>query len=140
MTSEVDSLVQRIARLERQNRQLKLVGLGIALGMAFLLTAAAKTPRTVEAEKIVLRDSHGRARITIGTPTSAGAVIGEANPDGPIIWLTDEKGSDRAMLTTGGLFFANGKARPTVSLSSDPKGVAGLKLYGTDGKVSWSAP
>ena len=42
MTSEVDNLSQRVARLERQNRQLKMVGLGIALGMAtFLLVGAA---------------------------------------------------------------------------------------------------
>jgi hypothetical protein len=37
MTSEVDNLVQRVASLERQNRQLKMVGLGITLGMATFL-------------------------------------------------------------------------------------------------------
>jgi hypothetical protein len=140
MTSEVDNLVQRVARLERQNRQLKLVGLGIALGMATcLLAGAAKTPRIVEAEKIVICDRNGRARITIGTPASAGAAI-DANPDDPIIWLTDDKGADRAVLTTDGLFFGNSKARPTVSLSSKPNGMSGLTFYGTNGKVSWSAP
>jgi hypothetical protein len=67
MTSEVDNLVQRVAKLERENRQLKMVGLGIALGIAtFCLMGAAGTPKTVEAEKIVVRDRHGRARITIG--------------------------------------------------------------------------
>ena len=68
MTSEVDNLVQRVAKLERESRQLKMVGLGIALGIAtFFLMGAAGTPKTVEAEKIVVRDRHGRARITIGT-------------------------------------------------------------------------
>ncbi len=140
MTSEVDNLVQRVARLERQNRQLKMVGLGIALGMAtFLLMGAAKTPKTVEAEKIVILDRHGRARITIGTPAFAGAAI-DTKSDDPMIWLTDDKGADRAMLATDGLSFANSKARPTVRLSSDPNGLSDLKFYGTDGKVSWSAP
>jgi hypothetical protein len=140
MTSEVDNLVQRVAKLERQNRQLKMIGLGVALGAAtFLLMGAARTPKTVEAEKIVIRDHHGRARITIGTPAFAGAAI-STNSDDPMIWLTDDKGADRAMLATDGLSFANGKSRPTVSLSSDPNGLSGLKLYGTDGKVSWSAP
>ena len=140
MTSEVDNLVQRVARLERQNRQLKVVGLGIALGMAAsLLTGAVKAPRTVEAERIVILDSHGRARITLGTPAFAGSAT-YANADDPIIWLADEKGTDRAMLASDGLYFANSRGRPTASLSSDPNGLSGLKFYGADGKVSWSAP
>ena len=44
------------------------------------------------------------------------------------------------MLNSDGLFFANNKARATVSLSSDPNGMSGLKFDGTNGKVSWSAP
>ena len=64
----------------------------------------------------------------------------DVNPDYPVIWLTDDKGTDRAMLTVDGLFFANSKAKPTVSLSSVPDGMSGLKFYGTNGKVSWSAP
>lgn len=140
MGSESDSLIQRVERLERQNRQLKMAGLGIVLGMAtFLLMGAASTAKTVEAKKIVVLDRHGRARITIGTPAFAGAAVG-TNSDDPMIWLTDDKGADRAMLADDGLFFANSKARPTVSLSSDPSGLCGLKFYGTDGKVSWSAP
>ena len=95
MTSEVDNLIQRVARLERQNRQLKMVGLGVALGMStFLLMGAAKTAKTVEAEKIVILDRHGRARITIGTPAFAGAAI-DTKSDDPMIWLTDDKGADR---------------------------------------------
>ena len=93
-----------------------------------------------QAEMIVVRDSHGRARITIGTPTFAGVALGAYSPDDPEIWMTDDKGADRAMLTKDGLFFANGKARPTVSLSSAPNGTSGLKFYGTDGKALWTAP
>ena len=44
------------------------------------------------------------------------------------------------MLTGDGLFFANGKGRPTVSLGTDSNGTSALKFYGTNGKVSWSAP
>jgi hypothetical protein len=140
MTSEVENLVQRVENLERQNRQFRLVGLGIALCVTVVLFAGAnKAPRIIEAEKIVLVDSHGRARLTIGTPAFAGATI-DANPDDPVIWMTDDKGADRAMLTIDGLFFANSKATPTVSLRSDPNGTSWLKFYGTNGKVSWSAP
>jgi hypothetical protein len=140
MTSEVDNLAQRVAKLERHNRQLKMVVLGVALCMAtFFLVGAAKPPRTLEAEKLVILDRHGRARITIGTPAISGATV-DVNPDDPVIWLRDDKGTDRAMLATDGLFFANSKARPTVRLDSDTNGLSGLKFYGTDGKVSWSAP
>jgi hypothetical protein len=140
MTSEVDNLLRRVQKLERQNRRWKLVGLGVALCITVLLLVGAdKAPRTIEAEKIVLLDSHGRARLTIATPAFAGATM-DVNPDDPVIWMTDDKGADRAMLTTDGLFFANGKARPTVSLSSDPNGTSGLKFYGANGKVSWSVP
>ena len=140
MTTEVENLVKRMEKLEGQNRRWRLIGLGIALCVTVLLVAgASKAPRTIEAEKIVLRDSHGRARLTIGTPAFAGAAI-DVDPDVPVIWMTDDNGADRAMLTTDGIFFANGKSRPIVSLRSDSNGTSGLKFYGADGKVSWSAP
>ena len=140
MSAEMDSLVQRVKRLERQNRQLKFIGLGFALCLLILLLAGATIrPRTIEAEKFVLLDNHGRTRLTIGTPALAGATV-DTNPDDPVVWLSDGKGADRAMLTVDGLFFASSKARPTVSLSSNPDGTSGLKFYGINGKVSWSVP
>jgi hypothetical protein len=138
MTLEIENLLQRVERLEQQNRRLKLIGLGIALCAGILLlTGAAKTPRTVEAEKIVLLDRQGRTRVTISTPEFTGAAI-DTKPDDPVIWLTDDKGTDRAMLTADGLFFASSKAKPTLDLTSNPR--PALKFYGPDGKVSWSAP
>jgi hypothetical protein len=62
----------------------------------------------------------------------------DVSPEDPVIWLSDDKGTDRAMLTVDGLFFASGKAKPTLDLTSNP-GPA-LKFHGPDGKVSWSAP
>lgn len=140
MVQEFENLAQRIEKLERQNRRFKQIGIAIALcATILLLTAANKVPRTIQAERIILLDSHGRAKLTMSTPAFSGATI-DVNLDDPVIWMTDDKGADRAMLTTDGLFFANGKARPTVSLSSDPNGTSALKFYGTNGKVSWSAP
>lgn len=137
--TEVEALVKRVQTLERQNRRVKLAALGIALGVMIVVLSGAGTPtRTIEAQKIVLLDSHGHAKLTIGTPALTGATVG-VNPDDAVIWLTDDKGTDRAMLTPDGLFFANHDARPTISISSNPK-TSELKLYGTDGKVLWSAP
>jgi hypothetical protein len=133
----IENLTRRIARLERENRRLKMVGIVAAVVFAaFTFAGAGKTPRTIEAEKIVLLDSHGRARLTIGTPAIAGATI-DAAPDEPVVWLTDDKGTDRAMLMADGLFFANSKSKPTVSLSSDVRpGRSGLRFYGSDGKAA----
>jgi hypothetical protein len=95
-------------------------------------------PRTIEAEKIVILDSHGRARLMIGTPEVAGAAV-DMKPDSPAIWLSDESGSDRTILTSDGLYLADGREKPLVDLSSGPTRPA-LRFYGPDEKVSWSAP
>ena len=137
--TEIEALASRVQALEQQNRRVKLSSLCVVLGVAVVaFSGAGKGAGTVEAQKIVLLDSHGRAKLTIGTPALTGATVG-VNPDDAVIWLTDDKGADRAMLTPEGLFFANHDARPTISISSDPK-ASELKLYGTDGKVLWSAP
>jgi hypothetical protein len=139
MRSEIETLTRRIARLERTNRWLKLIGLGVVLiSMALVSMGLGRKPRTIEAEKIVILDSHGRARLTIGTPEVAGAAVA-MKPDAPAIWLSDESGSDRVILASDGLYFANSHENPLVDLSSGPSQPE-LRFYGTDGKVSWSAP
>ena len=121
MTSEVEMLAKRVGRLERENRLLKLIGIGCALGVAmFVLVGADKKPRTIEAEKIVLRDSQGRARVTIGTPEFAGVAIDMKASD-PAIWLADESGADRAILSADSLRFGNSKGKPLVALIGDPR-------------------
>lgn len=141
MTPEIESLVQRVGRLERQNRRLKLMGLGVVLCVTVLLFAGADNSlRTIEAEKIVLRDAHGRARITIGTPAFAGAAVFTKAAD-PIIWFSDDKGTDRVILSMDGLFFTDDKARPAVSVESGYSGLSGFRVFGHNGKVLlWSAP
>ena len=138
--TDLEALTKRVQILEQQNRRFRLAALGIILAaMIVVLGGADSATRTIEAQKIVLLDSRGHAKLTIGTPAVTGATVG-VSPDDAVIWLTDDKGADRTMLTTDGLFFANGEARPTISLSSNPKGISGLKLYGKDGTMLWSAP
>ena len=139
MTSEIETLTVRVACLERANRRLKLIAVGAVLASMVLFSMRlGGKPRTIEAEKIVIRDSHGRARLMIGTPEIAGAAV-DIKPDAPAIWLSDENGSDRTILTSDGLYLANGREKPLVNLSSGP-GRPELRFYGPDGMVSWSAP
>lgn len=137
--NQADMLRKRVAKLERENRIFKFVGAGLLASMALFLIGV-RSPRTVETDEIVLRDTRGRARITIGTPKDAGAAI-DMKPDDPAIWLSDDKGTDRAILTADGIYFADSNAKRTMDLTSDPQtGVSILKFYDQHRKVSWSTP
>jgi hypothetical protein len=59
--------------------------------------------------------------VTISTPEFTGASF-DVKPTDPVLWLSDDKGTDRAMLTDDGLFFASGKAKPLsiLRVGSDP--------------------
>jgi hypothetical protein len=139
MTTEMQTLSQRVGRSERENRILKVLALlGVALFATLLLMGASGKPRTIEAEKFILRDNQGHARVTIGTPESAGVAV-DTKPTDPVIWLTDEKGADRAILTTDGIRFADALSKPTVDIVSEP-GKSTMRLYGPNREVSWSAP
>jgi hypothetical protein len=139
MAQGMEALTERVERLERENRRLKLMGIALALPLVVLIcVGAAGKPRTIVAEQIVVLDSHGHARVTIGTPEVVGAAVA-MKPDAPGIWLSDENGIDRTILTNDGLRIGDSRAKPLVELSTEPSQSA-LRFYGPDGKVSWSAP
>jgi hypothetical protein len=141
MANEIDHLAARVKKLERENRFFKLTGAVLACGvLAFIALGATNRSRVIEAEKITLLDTQGRPRLTIGTPETTGAAVG-MRPNEPAVWLTDEKGMDRATLTSEGLYFANEKARPTVDLNSGsaPES-SSLRFYDSNGKLFRSIP
>lgn len=106
MIPEMEGLAKRIERLERQNRFLKRGILAVfSLVIVSGLWAQSRTTRTIEAEKFVLLDSQGRARITIGTPQSSGLAIGMP-VDEPSIWISDAKGVEAT-------FRYNNRKQPT---------------------------
>src|SRR5215469_10513399 len=105
--NDLDSMHQRLLRLEKQNRRFKQLGAGILLVIAALLLltcqstnvttpSQAPTKKTVEANEFILKDGNGnvRARLRMGEGNSpAGAV--------PQLDLLDEKGTLRVQLTGG---------------------------------------
>jgi len=112
LETHLQRLHARLDALETQNRRLKfIVGAAIFAVGSLGLMGLTKPHRSMEAEQFVLRDSQGRVRITIGTPKSSGAAVG-LQPDDPAIWITDEKGQDRAILTKDNLRFADEKEKP----------------------------
>lgn len=67
MTVELNALVERVAKLESQNRSLKRWGIGFAAlaGAVTLCSAAAAVCDVVSAERFVLRDTSGRERAVL---------------------------------------------------------------------------
>jgi hypothetical protein len=140
MTPEIELLATRIARLERQNRFLKRAVVAIcSLVVVSGLWAQPRTTRTIEAEKFVLVDSQGRARITIGTPQTSGAAIG-MQADEPAIWISDAKGIDRVIISSEGLRLANDAMRPAASLTFEKDTGGRIRLFSNDGKLLYYAP
>src|SRR5690348_10244696 len=91
-------LEKRLRRVEKQNRQMKRVGLVVLLlGSLIMVMGQARPSRKVEAEQFILRDAQGRERLAIGTPRVSGAAI-ELGPDEPAIWIVGAEGQDRAIL------------------------------------------
>jgi len=112
MTSELKPLLERLDRLERRNHQLTFMTLGIGLVLIVMFVSAfSSSKRTVDAERIVVHDNQGRARITLGTPASSGAAVGVGS-DEPAIWISDANGIDRTIITTGSVRFADEHGRP----------------------------
>ena len=139
MTSEVDVLKSRVTRLEQANRTLRIIfASALVVSAALVSMGLHGKPRTIEAEKLVILDSHGRQRLVIGTPEVAGTAV-DMKSDAPGIWLSDENDSDRAILTPEGLYFANEHEKPLVDLSSGP-GEPELRFYGPGGKIVRSVP
>jgi hypothetical protein len=105
--NDLDSMHQRLLRLEKQNRRFKQLGVAILLVIPALLLltcqstnvatpSQAPTKKTVEAIEFILKDGNGnvRARLRMGEGNSpAGAV--------PQLDLLDEKGTLRVQLTGG---------------------------------------
>jgi hypothetical protein len=139
MISEISALENRVRQLELQNRFIKWTAVVILLLGTVVSVKAQQHMRTIEAEKFVLLDSKGHTRVTIGTPRTSGAAI-DMPEDEPAIWISDERGIDRLILTTEGLRLANDSGRPVASLTFANKRGAEIVLQSGDGRLLYHAP
>ncbi len=125
-----EDLTARFDRLERQNRQLRRLCLGCLIGASLLTTLGARQvakngPKTVEAERFLLRDKQGRMR----------AILDMAPDRGPILAFYDEKGKNRIVLDMDqqgnpalNLFDERGNSRTALGVELPKRGV-GLSVY-----------
>ena len=105
------TLIKTVETLETENRRLRRIVIAITVALsALFVMGQSRQNRTIEAEKLIIRDSQGRARITIGTGMGI-----DMHKDDPAIWLSDDKGHDRVILLTDGLYFADQHSKPLKS-------------------------
>jgi hypothetical protein len=114
MISDPHDLAQRVEKLEKANRRLKLAGvLALTLVGCLLLLGVASPKRTVSAQEFILRDANGKVQ----------AVLGMREND-PMLGFSDANGKVRLMLTLSegmpglGFLDANGKARALLGVSA----------------------
>jgi hypothetical protein len=123
----IEAMAERLERLERECRRWRRAGVGLALVGAVVLTLGAvrkdEGPKTIEAERFLLKDQKGTIRGEWGfMPESGWPIFRMNNVDGerrlsmfvahgvnvegsPIILLHDKKGISHLTMTVSG----NGK-------------------------------
>src|SRR6058998_1260327 len=129
--ASMEAVLERLEKLERQNRRLRLAGIALLLsgGAVAVMGQAARSPRTVavavEARKFVLRDAKGKKRAELGLFL-----------DKPALVLYDEAERATASLgtfqdITGWALFGAREQRLAV-LEATPGG-PNLSLYSVEG-------
>lgn len=127
----IDNVVQRMDRLERENRRMKLVGVLVLLGIAAVMVMGqAKAPRVarvIEAERFVLRDENGRERATLEVESISNLTSFTLRDKDATVNFSLIAGKDFVRV---GLNHINGSS---LNLSLMPK-FAGLEIYDRDRK------
>ena len=108
-TPDWTAVVERLEKLERQNRRLKQAGaVALILAAAVLLMGQASPNRTVEANEFVLKDESGAVRGRFGMDESVDGYVPQLellDADGQRrIWLSERRG-----WPTLAMFDANGR-------------------------------
>ena len=86
------SLLQRLEKVERENRRFKVLGSVMLLGMAGVLCLglASNPSKKLEAEVLVLKSAQGKSQMILG-----------AGDDGPALTILDKNGKLRVNLGVG---------------------------------------
>jgi hypothetical protein len=163
----ITNLVERVDRLQRENRWLKIAMLGaIVLGIGAPLASSSAPPpltlpETIEAKRIVVADADGRRAeldaqgLRISSPDNKTATLGndrleiESKPsqyrialglrpgNAPFVSVADGRGE--TALDAGNLsLLAPGKG--WIRLEGGVHGAPAMQLVGKDAKVLFKAP
>jgi hypothetical protein len=131
------AIMQRLERLEKENRRLKRLGLAaLAILGAALVMGQSPTKRTLEANEFILRDASGSVRATLkmdkGEPLlSLLGSNGKAEAAPEQIDFADSNGTRRVMLGSHSAIYHQLAEGKTVFTDEGP----GLLLSGPDGET-----
>jgi len=136
--TEYKALVQRIGKVERENRRMKRIALALLIfPSALLLMAQSQATRIVEANEFVLKDAsgHTRARLWFGqkpakSPKAVLLTFYDSTGKRDLITLAADSAEQSANLNLGGLITGS----PSLTLSADAKG-AYASLESTGNKL-----
>jgi len=136
--TDYKALVERIGKVERENRRMKRIALALLiLPSALLLMAQSQATRVVEASEFTLKDvsGHTRARLWFGqkpgkSPKAVLLTFYDATGKRDLITLAADSAEQSANLNLGGLITGS----PSLSLSADAKG-AYASLESTGNKL-----
>jgi hypothetical protein len=123
---DYEALVNRIGKVERENRRMKRAGLALViLSATLVLMGQSQATKVVEANEFVLKDASGhmRARLWFGLkPTKSPArtflTFYDSTGESDLITLTANAQDRSADLTLGGLITTT----PSLNLSTNAKG------------------
>lgn len=122
---EIQNVLYRLAKLERQNRRMKQAGLAVLVLATALVTiyATQPVPQKITAQEFDVVDNAGRVRVKVGMLSGV-----------PIIGLSDAQGKPRAEISVDAsglpsvaLADAQGKARTEMVV--DSAGVPSIALF-----------
>jgi hypothetical protein len=142
-TTEWAAMMNRLERLEKQNRRFKQIGaLALILAGSVLLMGQAPVTRTVEANEFVLKDSDNKIRARMFLQPLPNAVPFGADKDGPVLTFYDAAGKRRVKIgledsRSPGLSVYDEKEEAKASLYAQSDKAA-LDLYAPEsGSFSW---
>jgi len=124
--TEYKALVERIGKVERENRRMKRLALALLiLPSALLMMAQSPATQVVAANQFVLKDAsgHTRARLWFGpkptkSPKAVLLTFYDSTGTRDLISLTADSAEHSANLNLGGLITGS----PSLTLSADAKG------------------
>ena len=137
----LETLLEQVSRLERDNRRMKQIGclLLLLFAVVFMLGQAqpVKVPKVVEAEAFVLRDATGARRGSLEISDQGAAYLSLNDSDGdPRAQLTVDRAGDARL----SLWSVYRKLGVSVKLTpAGQRGVIGL-FDGEEGTLIWQAP
>ncbi len=133
--SSFEDVLDRLTKLEKQNRRFKLLGVAALVGVTLLLVMGqAPAKKIVEANEFVLKDDGGniRARLFITEKTTTNMPLPGTTTPISVTWnpkatlaLYDNKGQTRALLDDGSITFENSGGKLNAQLGHSAVLVAG---------------